>query len=75
MEALVQLQLADVPGLVELLPRGVELVQELADPGHQALGVHVAAPPPSAATPATVRVRLGAVDPLQQPGGAGGLAH
>lgn len=52
LEALVQLQLADVPGLVEVLPGGVQLVQQLGDAWHQALGVCVTHPPSAAATAA-----------------------
>lgn len=53
LEALVQLQLADVPGLVEVLSSGVQLVQQLGDPWHQALGVCVTHPPTAAAAAAT----------------------
>lgn len=52
LEALVQLKLADMPGLVEVLSRGVQLVQKLGDPWHQALGVCVAHPPTAAAAAA-----------------------
>lgn len=52
LEALVQLQLADVPGLVEVLSGGVELVQQLGDPRDQALGVCVTHPPAAAAAAA-----------------------
>lgn len=78
LEALVQLQLADVPGLVEVLSGGVQFVQQLADPRHQALGVRATHPPASAAaaaaaavTAATIAVGIGlaALYPLQQPGG------
>lgn len=53
LEALVQLQLADVPGLVEMLSGGVQLVQQLGDPWHQALGVCITYPPTAAAAAAT----------------------
>lgn len=83
LEALVQLQLADVPGLVEVLPGGVQLVQQLGDARHQALGVCVAYTPaaaaaaaaaaPAAAASASSAVAAGeglaALDPLQQPEG------
>lgn len=52
LEALVQLELANVPGLVEMLSGGVQLVQQLGDPWHQALGVCIAHPPAAAATAA-----------------------
>lgn len=44
LEALIQLELADVPGLVEVLSGGVQFVQQLGDPWHQALGVGVTHP-------------------------------
>ncbi|TNN75451.1 hypothetical protein EYF80_014263 [Liparis tanakae] len=75
LEALVQLELADVPGLVEVLPGGVQFVQQLGDPWHQALGVRVTNPAAAAATAtataaAAVAVgeRLAALDSLEQPG-------
>ena len=74
LEALVQLQLADVPGLVEVLPGGVQFVQQLGDARHQALGVGVAHPAAaaaaaSAAAAAAVAVGegLAALDSLEQP--------
>lgn len=78
LKALVQLQLADVPGLVQPLPGGVQLVQQLRDPRHQALGVGVtnataattgatAASTPTAAA-ITVQKGLAALNPLEQPG-------
>lgn len=73
LEALVQLQLADVPGLVEVLSGGVQLVQQLADPWDQALGVGVAHPTAAtaaatAATGAAVPIGegLAALDALEQ---------
>lgn len=63
-----------MPCLVELLPGGVQLVQELRYPWHKTLGISVA---PSAATTAaaatasgaavTVGERLRALDALEQP--------
>lgn len=80
LEALIQLELADVPGLVEVLPGGVQFVQQLGDPWHQALGVgvaHPAAPAAAAAAAAAaapaaavaVGEGLAALDPLEQPAG------
>lgn len=52
-----------MPGLVELLPGGVQLVQQLGDPLHQALGVCVAG-----GVAAAAREGLAALDALEQPG-------
>jgi len=59
-----------VPGLVEMLPGGVQLVQQLADPWHQALGVCVtnAAAAPAAAAAVAVGEGLAALNALKQPG-------
>ncbi len=74
LEALIQLELADVPGLVEVLSGGVQLVQQLGDPRHQALGVGVthpaaatAAAAAAAATAVAVGEGLAALDSLEQP--------
>lgn len=70
-----------MPGLVEVLPGGVQLVQQLGDARHQALGVCVAYTPAAAAAAATPAAAasassavaagegLAALDPLQQPEG------
>lgn len=42
-----------MPGLVEVLSGGVQLVQQLGDAWHQALGVCITHPPTAAATAAT----------------------
>lgn len=76
LEALIQLELADVPGLVEVLSGGVQFVQQLGDPWHQALCVGVthptAATAAAAAAAATAAVTVGeglaALDSLEQPG-------
>lgn len=64
-----------MPGLVEVLSGGVQLVQQLGDPWHQALRVGVAHPATAtaaatAASTAAVAVGEGltALDPLEQPG-------
>lgn len=84
LEALVQLQLADVPGLVEVLSGGVQLVQQLGDPWHQALGVCVTHPPAAAAAAATAAAAasaiaagkgLAALYPLEQPEGGTNITH
>ncbi len=76
LEALIQLELADVPGLLEVLSGGVQFVQQLGDPWHQALGVGVthptaaaAAPTAAAASAITVGEGFCALDSLEQPGG------
>lgn len=76
LEALIQLQLPDVPGLVEVLSGGVQLVQQLGDAWDQALGVGItdAATATAAATAAAagaavaVGESLAALNPLKQPG-------
>lgn len=75
LKALIQLELADVPGLVEMLSGGVQLVQQLGDAWHQTLGVGVAHPAAataaaSAAAAAAVAVGegLAALDALEKPG-------
>lgn len=50
-----------MPGLVEVLPCGVQLVQQLGDPWHQALGVCVTHPPTAAATTATAAAAASAI--------------
>lgn len=59
-----------MPRLMEKLPGGVQLVQELGDAWHQALGVHVAhataAAAATAAAPIAVGERLAALNALQQ---------
>lgn len=75
LEALIQLQLADMPSLVEMLSGGVQFVQQLSDPWHQALGVGVthsaaaaaATAPTAAASTVTVGKGLTALDSLEQP--------
>lgn len=64
-----------MPRLVEVLSGGVQLVQQLGDPRHQALGVgvtHPAAATAAAAAPAATAVAVGeglaALDSLEQPG-------
>lgn len=64
-----------MPGLVEVLSGGVQLVQQLGDPWHQALGVcvtHPAAATAAAAAAAATAVAVGeglaALDSLEQPG-------
>lgn len=75
LEALVQLELADVPGLVEVLSGGVQLVEQLGDPWDQALGVGVAHPAAATAAAATAAATiavgegLAALDALEQPEG------
>lgn len=73
LEALIKLEFPDVPGLVQVLPGGVQLIQQLANPRDQALGVGVAnatAAATAAATGAAVTVgeRLAALNTLKQPG-------
>lgn len=76
LEALIQLELADMPRLVEVLSGGMKLVQQLGDPWHQALGVCVTHPATAAAAAATaaaasavaIREGLAALDSLEQPG-------
>lgn len=72
LEALVQLELADVPGLVEVLSGGVQFVQQLGDPRHQALGVGVTHPVAATTAGAAAAVAVGeglaALDSLEQPG-------
>lgn len=67
-----------MPGLVELLSGGVQFVQQLGDPWHQALGVYITHPTTAAATAAATtatasavagRKGLTALDTLEQPGG------
>lgn len=64
-----------MPRLVEVLSGGVQLLQQLSDPWHQALGVGVADPAAAtaAATAAAAAVAVGeglaALDALEQPGG------
>lgn len=65
-----------MPGLVEVLSSGVQLVQQLGDPWHQALGIGVADPgtaTAAAAAAAAAAVAVGeglaALNALQQPGG------
>lgn len=65
-----------MPGLVEVLSGGVELIQQLGDPRHQALCVGVTHPTTAAAAAATaapasavtVGEGLAALDSLEQPG-------
>lgn len=61
-----------MPGLVEVLPGGVQFVQQLGDPWHQALGVRVTNPAAAATATAAAAVavgeRLAALDSLEQPG-------
>lgn len=61
-----------MPRLVEVLPGGVQLVQQLGDARHQALGVRVAhsAAATAAAAAAAIAVgeRLAALNALQQSG-------
>ena len=64
-----------MPGLVEVLSGGVELVQQLGDPRYQALRVGVAHPtaataaaPAASAAAVTVGEGLAALDSLEQPG-------
>lgn len=72
LETLIQLELADVPRLVEVLPGGVQLVQQLGDAWHQALGVRVAhsTAATAAATAAAIAIgeRLAALNALEQSG-------
>lgn len=76
LKALIQLELAYVPGLVELLSGGVQFVQQLGDPWHQALGVYITHPTAAAATAAATTATASAVaggkgltalDTLEQP--------
>lgn len=63
-----------MPGLVQVLPGGVQLIEQLADPREQALGVGVADASTAATAAATtgaavtVGVRLAALNPLEQSG-------
>lgn len=65
-----------MPGLVEVLSGGVELIEQLGDPWHQALCVGVTHPTAAAAAAATaaptsavtVGEGLAALDALEQPG-------
>lgn len=61
-----------MPRLVEVLPGGVQLVQQLGDAWHQALGVRVAhsaaATAASAAAAIAVGERLAALNALEQSG-------
>lgn len=72
LETLIQLELADVPRLVEVLPGGVQLVQQLGDARHQALGVRVAhstaATAAAAAAAIAIGERLAALNALEQSG-------
>lgn len=72
-----------MPGLVELLSGGVQFVQQLADPWHQALGVYITHPTAAAATAAATTATASAVaggkgltalDTLEQPDG-GKIQH